>query len=91
MALLSKGISEKLICEALSCLLKLQTNKQQDVRLSVLAYVKYHIPPLPMDEEQKEVYEVFLNLIENHSSERTQVVADEESTQAIADKASTQD
>lgn len=81
MALLSKGITEIEICEALLCLAQLPTDKQQDVRLSVLAYVKFHIPPLPMDKEQREVYELFLKDIEKHSSGSGHAVADDKCNQ----------
>lgn len=56
------GVPMADICEATLSLAQLPTEKQEDVRLSILAVVKYHLPPLAMDREQKSVIDEFQEL-----------------------------
>ena len=56
------GVPMADICEASLSLAQLPTDKQQDVRLSILAALRYHLPPLSMDREQKNVYDEFQEL-----------------------------
>lgn len=56
------GVPMADICEATLSLAQLPTDKQQDVRLSILAALRYNLPPLTMDREQKSVYDEFQEL-----------------------------